>query len=228
VILRDRDSDFPKAVQRLPATDAFLLSPEHIAGFSPELVLLGNSGGNRFEGLLAVGLVVGRFDPQTHAQILSTVERLGKLCGHGNEAVALKRKLSAQFAQVQAQVKQRDPSQRPSVFVELEASNPMKPWTAGKGSLIDHLIAEAGGKNIYANLPRAYAAVGIEEIQSRHPDLVLIAHRGQTAAIQARMAEIRDVDPDVLVRPGPRFFTGLELLAQRFTNIDPSTGGSTK
>ena len=119
---------------------------------------------------------------------------------------------------------------RPRVFYELDASDPMKPFTVGPGNFVHDLLAMAGGDNVFADASAPFPQVSFEEVLARDPQVIVLADApfGITAtAVKERtgwdvLAAVRDdrileVSPvlgDMISRPGPRIADGLEELAR--------------
>jgi iron complex transport system substrate-binding protein len=118
---------------------------------------------------------------------------------------------------------------QPSVYIEIDGTNPNRPWVAGPGSFADHLLRLAGGRNFIHRLSRPVAAINAEEVLAARPQVILLAN---TEADQRngrrRLGErpgwsdlqavregriIESIHRDLLSRPGPRAVEGLEALA---------------
>ncbi len=120
-----------------------------------------------------------------------------------------------------------DASQRPRVFVEIEA-NPL--MTAGAGSFIDDMIIRAGGRNVAHEIHEAYPRIDPEQVIAWNPEVILVAHSNTPGEAVKRLSEhigwsnvvavrqrqiIDDIDPDLLFRPGPRLADGVKELAEK-------------
>jgi iron complex transport system substrate-binding protein len=221
IVLRNKLSSYPKQVLRVPATNAFLLSPEHVAGFSPDLVLLSHADQNRVAALRRIGLAVATFDPRGLEAMLANITAIGKLCGAQARAATLIKDLRARIASVRTAVKGR---RRPTVYMENDGTDPLKPWTSGRGSFVDQLITVAGGDNIMGQLNRPYAQISAEEVFARNPDVIVVQGQAEAKRLRGRVGwsklrAVRDgrvatIHADLLSRPGPRLIQGLELLAR--------------
>ncbi|MCA9665797.1 MAG: ABC transporter substrate-binding protein [Myxococcales bacterium] len=227
VVLRDRATNYPAAATKLPATDPFHLSPTHVAGYRPSLVLLSHADAARVAVLRRVGLAVHTFDPRTLDQVFDSIVAIGKLCGAAKPARALVATLRARVAAVQKRVAGRP---RPRVYIEIDGSDPARPWVAGKGSFVDDLLRRAGGRNALTQLGKPYAQVNAETAALSKPDVILLpAAPGHEGRMRARLRQrpgwsklaavangkvIDTISRDVLSRPGPRLVEGLEALAR--------------
>jgi iron complex transport system substrate-binding protein len=237
VVLRDPVSAFPPEVRRLPASNPFQLSVEHLAGFRPDLVLLSHVDSVRLRALRRLGLHVETFDARSLPALFADIETIGRLCGAGARARELVAALRARAERVARAVAGR---RRPRVYIETDGSEPLKPWVAGPGAFVDHLLGLAGGETLFPRLERGIAQVNVEQIVSARPEVVLLMNveRGKgsgLARLRARpvFAELEavragrvidSIDPDLLSRPGPRALDGLELLARA---LHPDAFGAT-
>jgi iron complex transport system substrate-binding protein len=118
-------------------------------------------------------------------------------------------------------------TEKPSVYYELDNTDPNAPYTVGPGTFIDTLINSAGGKNIIVDLKDQYVQVSVEELLMRNPEIILLgdAAYGVTpesvlqrpgwekiAAVQNQ--RVYSFDDNLVSRPGPRLVDGLEQLAR--------------
>lgn len=227
IVVRDRFSNHPPRARELPETNAFQLSPGHIAGFKPDLVLVSHTEEQRLEVLDKLGLPVAIFDPRTLPAMYRNVEAIGALCGAPGRARALVRRLRRRARTVRRRVEGRTPVR---VYIEADGTTPAKPWTAGRRSMIHHLVTLAGGRNIVGDLPRPFVQVSAEEVVSRAPEVIVLmgvaaARRDAAAALRRRPGwgevpaieherVIASIHRDLLSRPGPRLLDGLEALAR--------------
>jgi iron complex transport system substrate-binding protein len=226
VVLRDRASSYPAGAQRLASVNALQLSAEHLAGYQPDLVLLSHVDVGRLQALQAAGLQVASFDPRSLEALYANLQAVGALCGAGARAEQLRAELRRREAAVAAAVSGR---RRPTVYIEIDGSNPQRPWVAGPGSFVDHLVSVAGGRNFVARLSRAVAPINAEEVLTARPEVILLANVegdrrsggerlrqrpgwGQLPAVQQGRV-IDTIHRDLLSRPGPRALDGLEALA---------------
>ena len=229
VVLRDKVSNHPPEATRLPSTNPFNLSPEHVAGFSPDLVLLSHADASRVEALRRLGIPVAVFYPRTLEQVAASVEMMGKLCGAADRAGKLANTLRRQVAAVRKAVAGRP---RPTVYIETDGTDPVKPWTAGTDSFVSRMVEAAGGDNVLEGLKKPFVQINAEEILSRDPDVILVmavagnvlgrgrelltARTGWSSlkALKRQNGVVDSIHPDLISRPGPRLVKGLKALAR--------------
>jgi iron complex transport system substrate-binding protein len=116
---------------------------------------------------------------------------------------------------------------KPTVFYEIDATDPTKPWTTGPGSFADTMISMAGGLNIVKE-GGAWLQINFEELLFADPDIVILGDYPYVRPDQVRerdgvWQELQAVkhekvyaisDPSLTSRPGPRIIDGLEELAR--------------
>ncbi|TRZ93776.1 cobalamin-binding protein [bacterium] len=165
-------------------------------------------------------------DPSSMEELFDTINDIGMITSKNKEAQELIRKMRRDIEEVGAKVSLIPPEQRPKVFVEIWHEPLM---SAGKGSLIDEIIALAGGTNIAHDTRRAYSIFSSEKVISLNPDCIIMAYMDKEPAL--KLVENRfgwrnikavknkrvfnDIDPDTLLRPGPRITSGLKEINKR-------------
>jgi iron complex transport system substrate-binding protein len=151
------------------------------------------------------------------------LEIAGKLTGH--DTAGLVESLKKRVQVVDEKILPL--SARPSVFYEIDATDPAKPYTYGPGSFGDLLIARAGGYNIGNQLTDPYPQMSLEQIVVSNPAIILLGDSmwGTTPeAVKSRpgwegieavkSGNIQPFDDNLVSRPGPRLVDGLEQLAR--------------
>ncbi len=160
-------------------------------------------------------------NPENFNELFGDIELIGKLTGKKNEALNLVSLMQDEINKITQQVKLFNDT--PKVFIEINF-NPL--MTVSDGSFLDEMIKIAGGINIAGNLPRPYCRISEELVISQKPDVIIITHSPDTLDIKDRSGwenipavknnnVYNDVNPDILVRPGPRLADGLEELFKR-------------
>jgi iron complex transport system substrate-binding protein len=87
---------------------------------------------------------------------------------------------------------------------------------------LNDLIERAGGTNIFVDLNKDYPVVGQETVIMRNPDIIIVLHPediiGRTGWHKVNAIKndrvYTGLDPDLLMRPGPRLVQGFKQLAQ--------------
>jgi len=227
---RDSLSDFPaEALDIASIGDTYpAINAEALVDLEPDLVLAaGITNPDDIQKLEDLGLTVfaTRF-AVTIDDIYADITDVGTLTGHAAEAAALIADIQARIAAVQAAT--ANVSERPSVFYEIDASDPSKPYTAGPGSFNDQLITLAGGENVGNISTDPYPQLSLEQIVAEDPDIIVLGsftYGGQTPeTVAARPGwgdlsavqndKVYTFDDNLISRPGPRIVDGLEALAK--------------
>ena len=118
-------------------------------------------------------------------------------------------------------------SSRPSIFYEIDATDPAKPYTYGPDTFGDLLITRAGGFNIGSELTDPYPQISLEQIVVSNPTVILlgdamwgvtvesvVARPGWETIEAVKSNQIFPIDDNLISRPGPRLVDGLEQLAK--------------
>jgi iron complex transport system substrate-binding protein len=164
-------------------------------------------------------------NPTTLEELYTNLETVGRLAGHAAEAAALVDSLQARVARVDDAV--AAVSSRPSVFYELDSTDPLKPWTSGPGTFVDLLIGRAGGENIGAVLQDPWAQLSLEQLVVSNPSIIILgdsmwgvtveavkARSGWESLEAVKSGRIYPFDDNLVSRPGPRLVDGLEGLVK--------------
>ena len=228
VVGRDDFSDYPAAVQSLPkvgGTDKY--NNEQIVALQPDLVLAAEiNTADQVKTLESLGLTVYYLkNPTTLEEMYGNLETVAKLTGHEADAATLVASLKARVAAVDNKI--ATATSRPSVFYEIDATDPAKPYTAGSGTFIDLLIQRAGGTNIAGTSKDQYPQLSLEQVVALNPTFILLgdaAYGATPDVVKARPGwgsldavkngNVIPVDDNLFSRPGPRLVDGLELLAK--------------
>jgi iron complex transport system substrate-binding protein len=225
---RDQLSDYPEAAKDLTDIGSTFdaLNTELIVSLQPDLVLLAEiNPAEQVKQLEDLGLTVYYLkNPLTLEELYGSLEIVAQLTGREMETAALIESLKARVAAVDEKIAPL--SSRPSVFYELDATDPAKPFTVGKGTFITQLIDRAGGYNIAADLD-GYPQISLEQVVAADPAFILlgdarygvspesIAQRPGWQNLSAvKNGQVLPFNDDLVSRPGPRLVDALEELAK--------------
>jgi len=165
-------------------------------------------------------------DPANIEELLKSIQDIGRITRKEKEAVALTGKMKDDIEKVRAMTGLIPQDKRVKVFVEIWHEPLM---TAGKGSFVDEIITLAGGINIAHEVPRPYCYFSAEKVVNLNPGCIIMTYmdkRSPLKLIEARFGwknidavknkrVFNDIDPDELLRPGPRITEGLKELQKR-------------
>ena len=229
VVGRDEYSLYPEEALKVTNIGAMWeeLPAEAILALEPDLVVAAQIiSEDQVLALRELGLnVYWQANPTTYEGLFENLREIGHLTGHEAETEALIADLDARVKTVQEKV--ATVSERPSVFYELDATDPSNPWTTGSGTFIDYIITQAGGTNAASDLEGEYAQISSEQLIAVNPDVILLADApyGVTAESVAErpgwdvITAVADgalypIDPNIMSVPGPRLVDALEETAR--------------
>ena len=223
---RDEFSDYPAEAASVASVGGSMgqYSVEAIVALKPDLVLAAEINTPELvKQLEDLGLKVYYLkNPTTLEEMYANLETVGTLTGH--DTVKLTDSLKARVAAVDEKIMPL--SSRFSVFYEIDATDPAKPYTSGKGTFITLLLERAGGHNIAAEMD-GYPQLSLEQIVAADPAFIILGDSayGVTAESVASRPGWKDLsavkngqvlpfDDNLVSRPGPRLVDGLEALAK--------------
>jgi iron complex transport system substrate-binding protein len=215
--------DYPDAAKSKPKIGGYSdPNIEAILSLKPDLIVTAPDGYSkeRVEKLDEMGIPVFVVNPKKVDEVLETMLTLGKITGKSEAAKHVVDRLSKRVKAVREKVSLIPPEERLKVFYEI-GRDPL--FTAGPGTFLDNLITEAGGVNIAADAGSEWAQYSVEAVIAKKPDIIITAlhtldNEGESIwrkyktipAVQN--GRIYELDPNVLLRPGPRIVDGLEKL----------------
>ncbi len=229
VVGRDELSDYPEEAKAIESVGGSMgdFSTEAIVALKPDLVLASELNAPELVRTLEdLGLTVYYLpNPKSFEALYENLETVGQLTGHEQEAGTLVESLITRVAVVDEKI--APVSARPSVFYELDATDPLKPWTSGPGTFVDLLITRAGGMNVGSSLQGEWAQISSEELVAADPGIILLgdalygvtvesvaARTGWEAITAVKNNTIYPFNPDTATRPGPRLVDALEEMAK--------------
>ena len=226
---REDMSLYPEEALDIPSVGALWgeLPIETILAMEPDLIVAAQIiSEDQVQALRDLGLnVYWQANPRTFEELWENLRDFAELTGHEEETEILIADLDARVKAVQEKIAPL--SYRPSVFYELDATEPSAPWTAGSGTFIDYVISMAGGFNVASELQGDYIQISSEELIAINPQIILLADALYGAApeivaerpgwnVITAVAEnaIYPIDPNIMSVPGPRLVDALEETAK--------------
>ena len=225
---RDDFSLFPEEALEVASVGSLWgeLPTEAILALEPDLVVAAQViSEDQVQALRDLGLnVYWQANPTTYAELWDNLRDFAALTGHEAEAETLISDLDARVKAVEEKIMPL--SYHPSVFYELDATDPSAPWTTGSGTFIDYIITVAGGSNAAAALEGDYIQISAEELIAVNPDVILLADAlygvtpesiaerpGWDIITAVTNNAIYPIDPNLMSVPGPRLVDALEETA---------------
>jgi iron complex transport system substrate-binding protein len=229
VVGRDMFSDHPTEAAEIQDVGGSMgeYNLETIVALQPDLVLAGEINTPELVASLELlGLTVYYLpNPSTLEEMYANLETVANLTGHAGEAATLVESLKARVEAVTIAIAPL--SYAPTVYYEIDATDPANPYTYGPGTFGDQLIARAGGINIGGDLQGQWATISLEQLVVSDPAIVILgdaawgitpevfAERPGMGALSAvKNNQVYAFDDNLVSRPGPRLVDGLEQLAR--------------
>ena len=228
IVGREEYSSYPEAALEIPSVGNLFsgLPVEAILALEPDLVIAPQIvSPENVQTLEDLGLIVyWQANPSDFNGLYENLAALAELTGHEEEAENLIADIAARVSAVEEITAYAEHT--PSVFYELDATDPENPYTVGSGVFIDTIIRMAGGRNIGAVLSGDFAQMSSEEIIFQNPEVILLADAlyGVSPEIVSARAgwesidavindQVLPFDPFLVSVPGPRMVEGLESMA---------------
>ena len=230
VVGRDDFSDYPEqAAQVADIGGGFgKLDEETIVSLQPDLVLAADiTPAEQVKALEDLGLAVYQLpNPTTLDGMYTNLQTVAELTGHQAEAEQLIGKLKARVKTVEDKI--AAVQDKPSVFYELDSTDPNAPYTSGPGTFIDTLIDMSGGTNLGSILNSAWAQISLEELVTKDPNIIILGdytwggvtpedvakRAGWETLTAVKDGKVYTFDDNLVSRPGPRMVDGLEAMAK--------------
>jgi iron complex transport system substrate-binding protein len=225
----DDYSDYPsEARSRAKVGGGQRANLERIVALQPDFVVALVEQ-QEVDTLVAKGIPAVRLFPTDFNGVLQTILLLGRVTGTEQCAQEIVAGMNHQLAEIEDRVKGLP---QPSVFVELDGTDPLRPFTPGPHSFIGDMIRTAGGWNIAHNIHTPSSQISLEAIVAEDPEIIVLTdsknpinpqskedvlkRQGWAGITAVRNGAVVSVDDVFFFRPGPRFVDGIELLARIF------------
>ena len=228
VVGREEYSTYPEEALEISSVGSLWggLPTEAIVALEPDLVIAPQIiSPEQVSALEDLGLTVfWQANPVDFEGLYANLTELAELTGHQAETEELIDSLSERVDAVMEVISTVEV--QPTVFYELDATDPENPFTVGAGTFIDTIITMAGGTNIGAVLEGDYAMISSEEVIIQNPEIILLADApygvtpesiaerpGWDAISAVQNDQVYSFDPFLVSVPGPRLVDGLEAMA---------------
>jgi iron complex transport system substrate-binding protein len=200
---------------------------EAIVALDPDLVLaLPNvTQESLFRSLRQLGINVITLPNDTLDDLFKTIDRIGHVTATQQVAREMSDQLQSKFSEIRDLVSVR-PRRKVMFIVGVD---PL--FVAGKGTFINELIDIAGGTNIAGDSFSKYPQLGIEEVVSQAPDVILYTSlnfeltpdqevkakalwQAYPSLPAVKDGRIHGLVADYVTLPGPRLARGVEEMAR--------------
>jgi iron complex transport system substrate-binding protein len=220
-------SDFctypPEALKRRSCGGWANPNLEVLSSLQPDLVLIQGQHQSVRDYCASQKIACETLEMESIDSIYSTIERMGELLGHEDQATSLTRRMRAE---IKAIVDSLPPeSERPRVFLSLghQPGQLDNVYAVAGESFLSDALKLAGGTNVFAQLKQTYPQISRESLIVRRPqviiELTLDPQTDNTQEIRAqlerdwqqltmleavRRGQIHILSKDYLLLPGPR------------------------
>jgi iron complex transport system substrate-binding protein len=226
--------NYPEAAKKITKVgDMLSINYEQILDLKPDLIFLTVEGNSKdsYEKLMKLGFKVFVSNSRNYEGIKKTLTDLGKIFGKELKAESILKEWDGRYNDVEEQVK-KYPRKTAMFLIGL---NPI--MLAGKNTFINGLMTADGLINIASDSPLNYPIYSREEILKKNPDYILMTgssdkdYKQLTEAYKewkflkaVKNGNVIVLDPDLYLRPGPRFIDALEnLFILIFCNVNSCT-----
>lgn len=211
--------DYPAAAKKKPKVGDRTTSVEKVIFLRPDLVLAhGTLNDEAIRSIEKYGITVAAVDPKTFDQVMSDIELIGRITNRKKAAAGVVLRMASTRALVKR--KAAGIKSKPKVLVAVQG-DPL--WAAGPDTFVDEMIRLAGGTNLAADARPGFNQFSTEASMWRNPDVIIyttssdknIFTKGLWSGTNAaRKGRVHEVNPDIVVRPGPRLADGLKAIAK--------------
>lgn len=221
--------DYPPQAKKIPKIGDMNVSIETVIGLKPDLIVAHKTLNNlEISKLQRLGLNVLAIDPKNFSGLISDI----KLVGNRTGAIAKANELTKSMERSIESVKTNsNTSSKPKVLVVIQTS-PL--WVAGTGTFVDEMISISHGQNVAYDGKSGFNTFSTETAIARNPDVIvvtrpedrdfLLKNAAWSRTRAGKLSNIVVIDPDLLLRAGPRLTQGLNKLSEavRTTATPPS------
>ena len=165
-------------------------------------------------------------DPRNFQELFNSIKEIGGLINRESQAAVLINGMKSDLDKIITKENLMPYKKRPKIFFEIWHSPLM---TVGRGSFVDELLSLAGGINIAHDVKRPYSYFSSEQVIKQNPDCIILAYMSGEAPSKMIGARFgwknisavknkhiyNDINPDLLLRPGPRLVEGLKEIQKR-------------
>jgi iron complex transport system substrate-binding protein len=202
---------------------------EKIISLKPDIVFVTGMEQENISAMLSgLGIRYISVDPKNIDELMDSIEKIGRIMGKAKQAKEINNNIKDVLTGIHRFVSKRAFSEKPHVYMEIWHDPIMSP---GKGSFVDDMIKRAGGINVTSDLRRSYSRIDPEVVIYRNPDRIILAYMKSDKWVQDNFSKrlgwqnidavkldkiYTCINPDIILRPGPRVAQGLMELHERF------------
>lgn len=209
------------------------ISIESIVKLQPDLVL--TTGGiqqSLTKSLRQVGLPVLSYDADSLDGVVENVRLIGQASGRQREAESLAARLQERLAAARARATAHQTA-GPRVLLLLSEEPLM---SVGPKTFLGQMLELAGGQNVFADVTQQYPRISEEQIIQRNPEVIVLWDGGNAAVRREQLTKrpgwgqldavrhqrLPAIHEDLISRPTPRLFDGLDELTRALETVAPT------
>ncbi len=220
------ECDYPVKLQKIEKVGNFgKVDFEKIISLDPTIVF---TSGLEQELLTTelekLQISTAQFYPKSIDDMISSIREIGKLIGAEKRANFVADSMLIEIENIS----QNNGDNLPTVYVEIY-SNPI--MSVSDRSFVGEVVQKAGGNNIFAELPRDYSRVKVEDVINADPEIIVLTCPPEVTAesikirkgwevISAvkndRIYTALDINPNLIIRATPRVIEGMKILQKIF------------
>lgn len=163
-------------------------------------------------------------NPQTIQQTFVLIKNIGVITNTSSQAKKIITSMQNKLSAIKNKIKKSKQAKQKVLIIIWD--NPLT--TAGKNTLINDLIENAGGINIAHNFSLPYPTLNIEQVIKLNPDIIFLAGMGKdwkeklSVIYKSKSWQVVKavknkkcffLNPDIVFRAGPRLIFGLKQIA---------------
>ncbi|NND70441.1 MAG: cobalamin-binding protein [Rhodothermales bacterium] len=218
--------DYPREIDAVPRVTAFpAVDYERIVSLQPDLILTSSdvNGPDIGDRMSEFAVPVFYLGSENLENIFDNVRVVGTLTGTASQAETQARLLAQSVVQIGTMTSSNTPGATPKVLVLIGID---ELYSFGHGSYVHEMIRYAGGRSITEDIPMAAPVLSEEFVLAQQPDVVVVAmgpdfsmddlidsHPSWTELPAVANDRVYSIDPDLILRPGPRVVDGVLFLA---------------
>jgi iron complex transport system substrate-binding protein len=173
---RDRFSNYPPEVKRLPVVGDFVSpSVEAILQLQPDLVVLDAVQVRTAEALRAGGVRTLVLEMHTVEDVLDGLTKVGDAVASADRATETRARLQGAIARARSLGQARKRRPRVLLIQDREVGALRSLVACGPGSYLDELVTLLGGENVLAGSSVRYPKISPETVIEAAPDIILDA-----------------------------------------------------
>ncbi len=202
-------SDYPVGAKQKTSVGPYTKPHlEKIASLNPDLVLLPIEGPDEIKDQLKrLNIPFATIKMETLDDVGRTALNLGKWLGKAEAGSRFQKNWNEELGKLFQNT--TNSMSKPSVIIEIQNSPLI---VAGGKTFLDEIVNKCGGNNVFEK-QTGYPKISQEFLTIKKADLVLLADHFETdsekrKAISSWSMKVKELDPDLVARPGPRLLNG--------------------